>query len=332
MVWMFPMAANIREGQFYQPLFEAIQRSPALINYFFSPWKGFEAVRRLVTHKMGFGSSIGASDFSSTDAHFQKSASEQVLRVLEPLFMAQYRDELRECVLHQHSIPLIINETDMLVGDHGVASGSNWTNFVETIFDLIFGLYVQKLAEREGYSLRALYAIGDDMAWETWIDSEYGDVFGELLERAALSVGQVIKAEKTEFTPNKVKTLQRLFQRGYSRPDGMLRGVYPTLRALNSSIYPERFHFDWDKDYFCSRQFMILENCVDHPLFEDFVAFVVKGNRHLIPFARKSDKELGKIYRKAKLIPGLVSTYNPEKRDADISEFESLRIARQLAK
>lgn len=227
-----------------------------------------------------------------------------------------------------HTIPLIIGPDEKMTGSHGVSSGSNWTNFIETVFDWIFSFYVyEELGTSHGYM--GLYAIGDDMSW--WRDS-YEESFSKNLERLGKTAGQDIKAEKTTNDQDKVKSLQRLFIRGYNRPDGKIRGVYSTIRALKSSVYPERFHDPrkWSSDMFCARQFMILENCVDHPLFEEFVKFVCAGQRDLVPFAKLSKSQLERILRKTRLLPGLNPTYNQEKRDRSFADFESIRIASKL--
>lgn len=295
LVWMFPMAANLQEGRFFQPLMDAIMKSE-LSSTFFCPWKGFEDVRRRVTEAYNRGADVGASDFTSTDAHFQINATRIVFRVLKELFKPEFQEELWQSLEYMHTIPLLIGPNEMLTGTHGVSSGSNWTNFIETVYDAIISETMRLVSKRDlGYQVSGLYAIGDDMAWLA--PTGFKDGFGEYLEELGLQFGQVIKAEKTMADHSKVKTLQRLFQRGYRRPDGMLRGVYPTIRALNSSIYPERYHKDWSSDMFCIRQFMILENCVDHPLFKEFVEFIVKGNVHLIPFAKKSAERLDALYR-----------------------------------
>ena len=325
LVWMFPMAANLVEGSYFQVLYSAFVRN----NFtFLSPWVGFSAVRDLVGQTYNKEQKfIAASDFSSTDAHFHKAASLEVYDVLAPLFQARYRDGLRESLEHMHTIPLVIGPDRKIVGQHGVSSGSNWTNFVETIFDWIFSLYVGMEENEIGYS--GLYAIGDDMSW---VSARYDDGFAGELERLGESVGQVIKAEKTTNERDSVKSLQRLFQRGYNNSTGKIRGVYSTIRALRSSVYPERFHDPrrWSSDMFCARQFMILENCVDHPLFEEFVKFVCKGQKDLVPFAKLSKAKLDRIRRETHLLPGLNPTYNQERRGYSFAEFESISIAKTL--
>nr|QIR30724.1 RNA-dependent RNA polymerase [Chicken picobirnavirus] len=325
LVWMFPMAANLVEGSYFQVL------QSAMINKGFSflaPWVGFDCVRNLVGETYNQQQKyIAASDFSETDAHFQLAASLEVFDVIAPLFQARYRDGLRDSLVHMHTIPLVIGPDAKLVGNHGVSSGSNWTNFIETIFDWIFSYYVAIVERKLGYS--GLYAIGDDMSW---VSDRYDDSFSQELERLGKEVGQEIKAEKTTNERDSVKSLQRLFQRGYNRPDGQIRGVYSTIRALKSSVYPERFHDPrrWSSDMFCARQFMILENCVDHPLFEEFVRFVCAGQRDLVPFAKLSRAKLDRILRETKLLPGLNPTYNQERRGYSFADFASVRFAATL--
>lgn len=326
LVWMFPMAANVFEGSYMQPIQSMIIRSGDPI---YAPWVGFERVRELVTRTYDEGHFVYASDFSKTDEHFRLEATLQVFDVLRHLFVQSKAivTPLRQSLVRMHYIPLIISTDQMLVGEHGVSSGSNWTNFIETVFDHVFSWYVNQ--HFDDLTMCGLYAIGDDMAW--WSD-KFSDAFPKKLESLGRTCGQEINKDKVTSDPDAVKTLQRLFQRGYRRPDGLLRGVYSTVRALKSSVYPERFHKPslWSSDMFCARQYMILENCVDHPLFEEFVKFVVRGQKDLVPFAQKSSAELDRILRETKLLPGFNPTYNQERKDTSLANFESVKIARSL--
>ena len=344
LVWMFPMSANLVEGSFFQPLQSALMCSQARVAEF-APWKGFETVRTSITASYAVNMSIAASDFSSTDAHFGLETSLEVYDVIQNCFQEKYRSDLLESIIRMHTIPLVIGVDNMLVGEHGVSSGSNWTNFIESIFDLIFSYYVSlKEASFKGINLNLtaagavgtdevysiLYAIGDDMSWVVDRDNFDPD-FQTRLEAYGREVGQVIKAEKTMNDPDKVKSLQRLFQRGYERPDREVRAVYSTIRALKSIIFPEKFHKPklWSKDMEAIRDFMILENCVDHPLFERFCKFVADGDPYLRQFARKSTSFQDRQFRLSKHLPGLNTTYNQERRDSSISEFQSVKFLKE---
>lgn len=330
LVWMFPMATNVYEGQFVQAFQNAIINSG---EPFVAPWVGFEKVRQFITraYDPSINAFLYATDFSKTDEHFTLSSTLQVYDVLRELLREKDQCiELRRSLERMHKIPLIISADQMITGLHGVASGSNWTNFVETIFDDLFGYYVADVtAMNYGWRISGLYGIGDDMCW---IGDEFYKDFPEVVSELGSLVGQDVNAEKVTAEPDAVKTLQRLFQRGYNRPDGLCRGVYSTIRALKSSIYPERFHKPslWSSDMFCARQYMILENCVDHPLFEEFVKFVVKGQKDLVPFAKKDANDLRRITRETKLLPGFNPTYNQEKKDTSLAKFASIEIARKL--
>nr|QBJ04628.1 MAG: RNA-dependent RNA polymerase [Tasmanian devil-associated picobirnavirus 5] len=324
LVWMFPMSANLVEGSFFQPLQSVLIKSRIeYVSEFLSPWKGFEHVRMVVdeTYKSGLFESIAASDFSATDAHFQLHTTMEVFDVIKHCFQRKYWGALRESLIYMHRIPLIVGPNTMLVGEHGVSSGSNWTNFVETIFDMILSEYVSILTLDNA---SGLYAIGDDMAWKL---DQFDEHFAESLSKFGKDVGQEIKADKTTNDLDKVKSLQRLFQRGYLRPDGTIRAVYSTVRALKSLVYPERFHKPqvWTKDMEAIRDFMILENCVDHPLFHEFCSFVASGDPHLKEFANYSAAKQQNLLRQSKLLPGLNTTYNQEKRDQSLASFESVK-------
>lgn len=339
LVWMFPMATNLVEGSYFQPLQKILMRRGRSDN-FFAPWQGFDEVRREInvaytSHPQLY---LAASDFSATDAHFKLAATLEVFDVLKECFQPRFRDGLKESLTHMHMIPLIIGPDSQLQGEHGVSSGSNWTNFVETVFDLIFALYVEikennvpshRLPSLFGPKYAGLYAIGDDM---TWISTTYDEDFNVRLEAYGEEVGQEIKAEKTTNDPDKVKTLQRLFQVGYLDDSGHgIRAVYPTVRALKSLVYPERSHPKklWSRDMSAVRTFMILENCVDHPLFREFCEFVADGDPYLREFARKPRHAQDSIFRESKLVPGLNPTYNQERRDASISAFASVQYLRE---
>lgn len=348
LVWMFPMSANLKEGSFFQPLQSVLMKSK-MANAEFAPWAGFEKVRSVMTSTMAHNFVVAASDFSSTDAHFKLDTTLEVFDVLQYCFQPRYRAEFKETLLNMHTIPLLIGADKQLTGEHGVSSGSNWTNFIETIFDLILGEYVSIMeakrlqlpssrndmwAEAGIDVYAALYAIGDDMTWFVHHDS-FDEQFADRLAEYGQAVGQEIKAEKTTNDPDKVKSLQRLFMRGYLRPDHELRAVYPTIRALKSIVYPERFHspkgeHPWTKDMEAVRTFMILENCVDHPLFTEFCKFVAKGDPNLEIVAKSSRRKQDWLLRQSKLVPGLNPTYNQEKRDMRLSQFNSVKIIANL--
>lgn len=323
MVWMFPMSMNLLEGQFTQPLKQALMNSN---EKFFTAWRGFDHVKEFITESYANAKIISASDFSHTDEHFTRWLTFEVYDVIKFAFQEEYWPQLKRTLLHVNSIPLLIGENEIAYGDHGVSSGSNWTNDMETYFDYIAEcyLYLKNLV-----SLPAV-AIGDDIAH---VRRTYLESFPDILSKVYQSMGLDVNPDKVTNEPDSVKFLQRLFVKGYKvENSNILRGVYSTIWALCTSLMPEKFHSPklWSKDMFAARQFMILENCVDHPLFSSFVRFVCKGNSYLIKFAKLPKNRVDEAQRKSHLIPGFNPTYNQEKRNKPLSSFESIRIAAEL--
>ncbi|AKN50624.1 RNA dependent RNA polymerase [Picobirnavirus Equ3] len=330
-VWMYPMATNIYEGSFTQPLKEALMKSDL---DFIAPWRGYDHVLARLSKLYGTGEFLSASDFSHTDAHFTKWAILEVYDVIKYAFQEQYWDELKRSMLHVVEIPLIIGENSWIIGDHGVSSGSNWTNDVETYMDFIIAQYLTLLKLVK----EPCMAIGDDISHRR--DSYLPDL-DEQIAQVCQSMGFDVNAEKVTNQQDWVKFLQRLTIRGFNSErtysvEGveypLLRGIYSTIRALNSSLNPEKFHSPklWSKDMFAVRQFMILENCIDHPLFVQFVKFVCAGNPYLVKFAKLKNEQIDKKWAQSRILPGLNPTYNQEKRDKPLSTYAAIAIARSL--
>jgi hypothetical protein len=314
---------------------KAIQKAPNLINGFYAPWKGFDAVKQRISEVYATDDYVAATDYSSTDRHFSLDYSVICGYAIAACFNAKWRDALFTSIVRMHTIPLVLSNEEMLVGAHGVASGSEWTNLIETVGGHIMGNYETVLREE----ICGLYGIGDDMS-HLLKASVDGDDFKSFISGIGAEIGQEIKPDKTTAEYDYVKSLQRLMQRGYY-VDGsstLVRGVYPTVRALKSIVWPERYHKkaydeegnldEYDKYDFCSRVYQILENTCDHPLFEQFVAYVVEGNVELLKFVDQTDEFIDQAYTRSKRLSGLVDTYNIEYASRKMSKFASVQAAR----
>jgi hypothetical protein len=321
-VWMYPMAMNLVEYRATMPL----QRS-LYSNQYVTPWLGFEHVKRRFTelwkaHPYAFG-----GDTTAMDAHMQMSQLEMVSSMVNPLFAEpEYMDR---SLTHVAEIDLVVGRHSIIRDQqHGIASGSGWTQLSETIFQM--GMFDRFISDNSlSLSVEDGMGIGDDYVWffdEAPESSQIVDFWAKN--------GLPGKEEKQSNEEEYCTFLQRLFAKGwFSRDDSeVLGGVYPTVRALNSLLNPEKFHNpkQWNSDMFCTRCYMILENCVDHPLFEQFTKFVVSGQKDLLPFAKLSPRELSRIQHEAGKIPGFYPSYNQEKRTKPLSEFTSIKYASTL--
>lgn len=316
-VWMFPMSLNLIEFSFAQVIQEALTNSPTQwIRDYLSPWSGFEYVKETLSSQWN-GQHIDGGDTTKMDANMRPAQIHLVYQIVKWLFQKECWDDLYKSLMHICDIGLLHSTSEQYVGVHGLASGSGWTQLTETVLQL----FMAWKAEAEGQG------IGDDFYWLTDMDADQlVDYLGKF--------GLPANPQKQTVGTDQLTFLQRYFHQDYfSREDGRILGAYyPTIRALNSMLQPEKFHKpkDWSSDMFCIRNYMILENCVDDPCFDEFLSFVVHGHRDMIPFAKKSSSELDAIQQKARLVPGLNPSYNQEKREKPLSSFVSINLAKKM--
>lgn len=321
-VWMYPMAMNLLEYQATMPIQNAISSCR-----YCEPWKGFEDVKKRFTelwkaHPYAFG-----GDTTAMDAHMQASQLQMVGSMCSDLFPDP--THMLKSLSHVGDIDIVVGSNAIIKDQqHGIASGSGWTQLSETIFQI--GMFDRYITENNlPLSVEDGMGIGDDYVWffDTKPDSE--DIVDFWMQN-----GLPGKPEKQSNEDDSCTFLQRLFVKGwYSRDDSsVLGGVYPTIRALNSLLNPEKWHDpkDWNSDMFCTRCYMILENCVDHPMFDQFCKFVVQGHRDLLPFAQKNASELQRIQAQSRRVRGLNPSYNQEKRTKPLSDFTSIKFAKSL--
>lgn len=317
-VWMFPMSLNLIEFTFAQVIQDAFQTSKIKwIREYLSPWKGYEDVKLTLTDQWGHRAPIVGGDTTKMDAQMRPAQIRLIYEIVKWLFQREYWDDLKRSLMRICTIPMLISKQEKYIGVHGLASGSGWTQLTETILQMF-------MAWKRGVIGQG---IGDDFYWLTDMNADQiVDWLGKF--------GLPANPEKQSVSDDTLTFLQRLnHQNFFSRENSACLGAYyPTVRALNSMLNPEKFHKpkEWNSDMFCTRNYMILENCVDNPCFDEFLNFVVHGHSDMIPFAKKTSSELDKIQRQARLVPGLNPSYNQEKREKPLSSFASIQLAKRL--
>lgn len=316
-VWMFPMSLNLIEFSYSQVVQKALQQSEDWVVQYLTPWKGYDDVKQTLTNQWHLGKQIDGGDTTKMDANMRPAQLRLCFEIMKWLFQQQYWPGLYKSLMHVNNIRLLYSTSKCWVGTHGLASGSGWTQLVETTLQLFMAWRIKVRGQ----------GIGDDFYWL----SDMSDV--ELVDYLS-QYGLPANPAKQTVSTTELTFLQRLNHQDFFSRDNPARlgGYYPTIRALNSLLNPEKFHKPktWNSDMFCTRVYMILENCVDDPCFDEFVNFVVKGQRDLIPFANKKDAELNKIQQQSLSLPGLVPTYNQEKRTKPLSSFTSIQLVRKM--
>jgi len=273
-VWMMPFSVNVRELQVYQPLIEACQK-----NRLVPAWISNDAVDEAITNTWKWKShdtAVICTDFSKFDQHFNYDMQMGARKILERMVApSSLSKEWFDTIFPlKYNIPLVCSEKIGFTGDHGMGSGSGGTNADET---LAHKALQYECANSIGKTL-CPYAqdLGDDGYLCTDGDLKVDDVI-----RTYSRHGQEMNEDKQYVSADDLVFLRRWHSRDYM-PNGIMVGVYPTFRALGRLLYQERFYDPekWNPKMVTLRAWSILENCNQHPSFEEFVDFVIKGDKY----------------------------------------------------
>lgn len=273
-IWMMSVLLNLYELQFYQPAIAAMQKHNLIPAYV-----SMDAVDRQVTKLFdtkGADDEVICTDFSKFDQHFNVAMQEAAKSILKGLStmdsnMEWWFDNIYPA---KFSIPLVCSEDIMYCGPHGMGSGSGGTNFDECMAHkaLQFDACQKNGTELNPYSM----AYGDDGIL-TAPHLSVDDVI-----RAYESHGMEMNPEKQYVSKHDCVVLRRWHSDKYRDKDGIMIGVYATFRALGRLLAQERFYDpeEWGPEQVTLRAWSIIENCNHSPYFEEFVQFVLKGDKY----------------------------------------------------
>lgn len=333
-IFMTSFATNVH-GAAYSMVLQDYLRSlnlPAL-----SAWEGNQLTRRAITSMLTKEKTVTSgqdestnhetflsSDFTGMDQRFNLACMLEVFDVIKWGFQEKYWKELEEIVRYVANTPIIFptsnGELRVSTVEHSLISGAEWTNLFETIFALIMWTYVKAKSCR---------VLGDDgVAISPWPEGKTAESFSTLCAK----IGMTGNPAKQLVSDRKVHYLQRYYYNNYWIDDAegqrVLGGVYPLMLALNSLMNPERFHDPrkWNARMVTIRNLMITENTCDHPKFKQFAEFVGKGDKYLKDFLKLSKPQLEEVENQARSIPGFIPSYNQEKVEKRIWQFETFKV------
>jgi hypothetical protein len=315
-VWGYPIADTLLEMQYYRPLLEYQSRLDWRSSVT-TPSNVDNKVVKLMNQARANNRFLVSIDFSAYDASIKRRLIESSFDYIKSAFQKKDHGVLDYIKERMITIGLITPD-GIMIGDHGVPSGSTFTNEVDSI--------VQYLIAREFTyeDLEDEQIQGDDGIYSTSYPSELLDHFR--------SYGLNVNDSKSYTSKEFCIFLQKYYSYRYI-DEGIVGGIYPTYRALSKLVYPERFvDFKEElsgKDYFAIRSLSILENCKYHPLFRDLVEFVVSIDKYsLIP----SDQGIRGYVKLREIQDG--KDINFEKHtygdSTSIKDFETYKIVKEL--
>jgi hypothetical protein len=317
-VWGFPVADTVNEMMFYRPLLN-YQKSLTWRSALLGPEHVERSVTKAINFAMSKGYSIVSIDFSAYDASITGSLSKLAFDYIRDLFQSEYSTDL-EYIEERFKTIGLITPDGVREGEHGVPSGSTFTNEVDSL--------VQYLLARASAStdMSQCQIQGDDGLYVTPEPRKLIEYFQNF--------GLAVNEEKSIISADHALYLQNLYHPKYKEADGTIPGIYSTVRGLNRLCYQERFddfgEYDIDgSDYYALRTLSILENCKKHPLFEDFVKFIWSKDRYGLKTSQKGIDNYVKMIKDKSGSEGIIEhRYGDEV--SGIRKFRSFQIVSEL--
>lgn len=272
-IWMMSVLLNLYELQFYQPAITAVQQHK-LIPAYVSMECVDEEVTKLFDTK-GADDVVICTDFSKFDQHFNQAMQDAALSIERSLATndADTQWWMDNIYPAKFNLPIICSEDIAYYGHHGMGSGSGGTNFDECMAHkaLQFDACNKAKTTLNPHSM----AYGDD-----GVLSAPGLTVEDVIQ-AYTSHGMEMNPDKQYVSKHDCVVLRRWHSTNY-RQNGIMVGVYSTFRALGRLLAQERFYDpeEWGPRQVILRAWSILENCKYSPYFEQFVDFVIGGDKY----------------------------------------------------
>jgi hypothetical protein len=277
-VWGFSIADTLFEMTLYIPLLN-LQKLKPWRTALLGPDHVDDSLSKFMSELIVDDNlTLVSIDFSTFDATINSSLQESAFNYIKNQFQPS-SDVMIDRVAHRFNTVGILTPSGVMSGQHGVPSGSTFTNEVDSIVQF-------NISSQSGCSINRFEIQGDDGVYlmkSTDVDKLF-DSFQ--------SSGLIVNIDKSYTSREFCVYLQRLYDVYYYK-DGFIGGIYPIYRAINRLVYQERYsNFeDFDLtgiDYYSIRAITILENVKYHPLFKELVKLVYELDKYKLKFSSKA--------------------------------------------
>lgn len=275
-VWGLSIADILNEMRYLRPALEH-QKQSGYRSAVIGPDAINSSVSEMLKYAYRTGKYILSIDFSAYDTSISPELSKLAFEYIKSLYQAQYSDEIDYIYNRFISVGLVTPD-GVYVGEHGVPSGSAFTNEIDSLVQYIIAMNYpgEKIIKLEIQGDDGLYIIGDPWGLMEW--------FGLF--------GLVVNFEKSLISLICAMFLQLFFHPDYEE-DGELKGVYSVCRAFVRMCFPDGFT-DFQRDdiegnsYWSIRDISVAENCKYHPWFEEFVEFIYSKDKYKLHISEQS--------------------------------------------
>lgn len=313
-VWGFPIVDTLNEMKYYQPLLN-YQKSLSWRSALLGPESTDKSVTSMVTEAINNNNLLVSIDFSGYDKTLKKELQRASFNYIKSLFQNSCKEEI-DYIFDRFNTIGLVTPSGILSGEHGVPSGSTFTNEVDSISQYLILRYSKGILDCQIQGDDGAYLVKDLKSLESIYNS---------FELA----GNEVNDEKSYKSKKFIIYLQNLYHIDYIK-NGLIGGIYPTYRALNRILFQERWtdfeEFDLEGiDYYSIRTLSILENCKHHPLFSDLVRYVKSLDKYGLRFNRKSVVKYDRMQNNDSGVGGILNNQYGDKVSG-IANFESYKL------
>lgn len=225
---MMPMATNIIELSYGQVLIEHFQKSD--IPYF-AMYRGTDAtgyaITKIWTKNINSIYAVG-SDVTAMDKHTTRAQLNIARAFFKYVFAKPYHKQIDDIFENMVTIPLIVDQTTMYIGEHALCSGSGLTNIVESLIRIYIGLDCFHFTDEE--------VIGDDSLGFTNIPPNPVQIV-----KGLSTYGYPANEDKQNISLTFTEYAKRMYTKNITYSD-RLASVYLTVFALNSLLHQSRYY------------------------------------------------------------------------------------------
>lgn len=275
-IWGFPFADTLFDMMFYVPLM-LHQRTLEWRASLVGPEEVADKITKIINYAMATSRIVYSVDFAGFDASVKYQYIIESFNYFKRCFSNEFESFITYMCERFYTIELV-TPTGVLRGKHGVCSGSNFTNEVDSVVQAIIALTCKFI------STTWMIIQGDDGVYTMFKDEI------NAFDAAFTYAGLKLEKSKSVIASNYAVFCQYLFHDDYRDVHGRINGIYPTCRAINRLLFPEKaMDFKGNgikcKDYYGIRAITILENCKYHPLHEELVRYVMAHDSFKMDFS-----------------------------------------------
>lgn len=319
-VWGYPMIDTLIEAMFYFPLLDK-QRKLSWRAAVVSPDQVDKEITKMIDKALKTDRSLLSIDFSAYDSSVSPSLISESFNYIKSMYQSQYHDTI-DLISKRFSTIGILTPDGVINGEHGVPSGSTFTNEVDSIVQYLIAKSSRLVSDED------MQIQGDDGVYV--LASADVDGLISSFEDKGLNVNK----SKSYVAKNYCVYLQNLYHPDYRLYSGKIGGIYPIYRALNRLIYQERWSKFEDvglegKDYYSLRAISILENCKHHPLFDEFVKFIFSIDKYSLSYTWKGLNKYTELVYQGTGTGGIIENQYGDKVRG-LNSFETVKIINNL--